>query len=359
MASSDADKIVADAFRSEQLGLFPEAIEAYRQALEAQPDHVLATARLFRLLRDIRTDPPPPLKLVWQIRLERAWETDWLRSLLGGLNVSEIVDGRHQEFHDGSIVVDNHLTTSKRAYYFEMLRRGHRFALVHLSDERYIDDYGAYSLANVVIRNYWCRLHASDLRVLTVPLGLMDGFKVAARKPARDRRYTWSFAGNIEKNSRPAMIGALASIGGGHVQGADSSGPWLLKGTANPTPPLAITDYAQLMSETVFAPCPAGWQNLDSFRVCEALEAGSIPIVERRASYDYFRHLFGEHPMITVGDWSEAPAAIAQLQADPHALEQRRLACETWWQEHKHTTALRVQDAILRAFSAEVAAGSA
>ena len=50
--------------------------------------------------------------------------------------------------------------------------------------------------------------------------------------------------------------------------------------------------------------------------------------------------------MITVADWSEAPAAIAELQADPDALEQRRLACETWWQEHKHATALRVQDAI-------------
>jgi hypothetical protein len=350
MASSDADKIVADAFRSEQLGFFPEAIEAYRRALEAQPDHVLATARLSRLVRDIRTDPPPAMKLVWQIPLERCWEMDWLRSLLSPLKVSEIIDGRHQEFHDGSIIVDNHLTTSKRAYYFEMLRRGHRFALVHLSDERYIDDYGAYSLANVVIRNYWCRLHASDTRVLTVPLGLMNGFKVTARKSARGRRYTWSFAGNVEKSARPAMIGALASIGGGHVHGSDSSGPDILKGNANPTPPLAIADYAQLMSETVFAPCPSGWQNLDSFRVCEALEAGCIPIVERRASYDYFRHLFGEHKMITVSDWSEAPAAIAQLQADPDALERRRLACETWWQEHKHTTALRMQNAILKAF---------
>ena len=145
MASSDAGKIIADAFRSEQLGLFAEAIEGYRRALEAEPDHVLAAARLSRLLRDIRTDSPPPLKLVWQIPLERCWEMDWLRSLLSPLNVSEIVDGRHQEFHDGSIVVDNHLTTSKRGYYFEMLRRGHRFALVHLSDERYSDDYGAYS----------------------------------------------------------------------------------------------------------------------------------------------------------------------------------------------------------------------
>jgi hypothetical protein len=307
---------------------------------------VLATARLLRLLRDIRSDPLPPLKLVWQIPLERCWEMDWLRSLLSPLHVGEIVDGRHQEFHDGSIIVDNHLTASKRAYYFEMLKRGHRFALVHLSDERYIDDYGAYSLANVVIRNYWCRLHAADLRVLTVPLGVMNGFKVTARKPARDRRYTWSFAGNIEKSSRRAMIDTLSSIDGGRVHGSNSNGPWLLRGAANPTQPLAIADYAQLMEDTIFAPCPSGWQNLDSFRVCEALEAGCIPIVERRPSYDYFRHLFGDHPMIAVSAWNEAPAAIAQLRADPNALEQRRLACETWWQEHRRATALSVKNAI-------------
>jgi hypothetical protein len=271
------------------------------------------------------------------------------------LNLTEIVDGRYQEFHDGSIVVDNHLTTSKRAYYFEMLRRRHRFALVHLSDERYIDDYGAYSLANVVIRPHWCRLHASDKKVHVVPLGLMNGFVVASRKPACDRRYAWSFAGNVDKSTRAAMVGAMSTVPGGHLHRSDSVGPRTIKNRPDATPPLAIAEYAELMSETVFAPCPTGWQNLDSFRVCEALEAGCIPIVERRASYDYFRHLFGEHPMITVSDWSEAPAAISQLQADPHALEQRRLACETWWQEHKRTTALHVQDAILRAFSAEAA----
>ena len=316
---------------------------------EREPDHLLATARLSRLLRDIRTDPPPPLKLIWQIRLERSWEMDWLRSLLSPLNFTEIVDGRHQEFHDGSIIVDNYLTTSKRAYYFEMLKRRHRFALVHLSDERYIDDYGAYSLANVVIRNYWCRLHASDTRVLTVPLGLMNGFKAASRKPARDRRYTWSFAGNIEKSvasrdDRCARLDRRRTCSWlGQQRAFASEGQ-----PRTPRPRSLSPNTPSCMSETVFAPCPAGWQNLDSFRVCEALEAGCIPIVERRTSYDYFRHLFGEHPMITVSDWSEAPASIAQLQADPDALEQRRLACETWWQEHKHKTALRVQDAILR-----------
>jgi hypothetical protein len=352
MALSDADKIVTQSFRSEQLGLFSEAIDGYRRALEAQPDHVLAAARLFRLLRDLRTDPPPPPKLVWQIPLDDSWESNWLRYLLSGLNVTEIVDGRHQEFHDGSIIVDSHLKVAKRSYYFEMLKRGHRFAIVHVSDEGYIDDYGAYSLANVVVRNHWCRLHASDKKVLVVPLGIMNGFEVTSRKPARDRRYAWSFAGNVGKSTRAAMVAAMSAVEGGHLHRSDRIGPLTSKTRPSSQLPLTIADYVQLKSETIFVPCPTGWENLDSFRVGEALEAGCIPIVERRPLYDYFRRLFGEHPMITVSSWSEAPGIIAELRSDPAELESRRHACENWWQDHRRTTAQRVQDTINRHFAA-------
>jgi hypothetical protein len=350
MASSpDADTIVAHAFRSEQLGLFSGALDGYRRALEVQPDHFPAAAQLFRLTRDVRSDPPAQLKLVWQVLPGASWEADWLRYLLSGLNCIEIADGRHQEFHDGSIVVDNALTAPKRSYYFEMLKRGNRFALLHLSDESYFDDLFAYGLANVVIRNYWCRAHASDRKVLTIPLGLMNGFAVATRKAARDRRYLWSFAGNVDKSSRQAMIGAMAAVDGGYLHRADSVGPRMIKPDGRP--PLAIADYARLMSETVFALCPAGWENLDSFRVCEALEAGCIPIVERRPSYDYFRHLFGDHPMITVNSWTEAPGLIDAFRRDRAAMEAKRSTCETWWQDHKRATARRVQDLIRQGFA--------
>jgi hypothetical protein len=108
------------------------------------------------------------------------------------------------------------------------------------------------------------------------------------------------------------------------------------------------------MSETIFAPCPAGWENLDSFRVCEALEAGCIPIVERRPFYDYFRHVFGDHPMLTVADWSEAPALIAGLSKDRGALDRRRRACARWWQDYKATLVLNIRDRIRQSFSATV-----
>jgi hypothetical protein len=91
---------------------------------------------------------------------------------------------------------------------------------------------------------------------------------------------------------------------------------------------------------------------LDSFRVCEALEAGCIPIVERRPFYDYFRHLLGDHPMLTVADWGEAPGLIAALRKDKGALDRRRLACARWWQDYKSALVLTVRDRIRQSFTA-------
>ena len=126
--------------------------------------------------------------------------------------------------------------------------------------------------------------------------------------------------------------------------------PGLVHPTGASTAPLPIEQYSALMSDTVFAPCPQGWENLDSFRVYEALEAGCIPIVERRPRYDYFRLLLGEHPMVTIDHWKEAPEAIRVLQRDPLALETRRTACATWWQATRRALVDRVRDHCVEGF---------
>jgi hypothetical protein len=232
-----------------------------------------------------------------------------------------------------------------------MLKRGHRFGLVHLSDERYADDCTAYDYANFVIRNYWSIGHSNNKRLLAVPLGTMNGFRGDAAKPASARKRLWSFAGEINKSTRKPMIDALTTLDPGFVHPTGAS--------SNPSPnavaPLGIADYSALLSDTIFAPCPSGWENLDSFRVYEALEAGCIPIVERRPSYDYFRIFLGDHPMVTVDDWGTAPQAIADLQSDPARLEARRAACADWWRQIKRDLVLRARDHCVTAFAGTLA----
>lgn len=74
--------------------------------------------------------------------------------------------------------------------------------------------------------------------------------------------------------------------------------------------------------------------HLESFRVCEALEAGAVPIVERRRRYDYFGLLFGTYPFHSVEKWSEAPAVVARFCRGA-ALLGLHEETRSWWREYK------------------------
>jgi len=172
MRPVDADELAFQAFRDEQLGRFADAMDGYRRSLVARPNHLFAATRLLRLQRDRRADSPGRPTIVWQIPLDTAWESDWVRYLLSGLDATEVVDGRHVHFVDGSIVVDNHLDQRKRDYYFEMLRRGHRFVLFHLSGR---------ALSRRLCRLRFCQFRSPELLVA-----------LARLRPHRAERAAWN-----------------------------------------------------------------------------------------------------------------------------------------------------------------------
>jgi hypothetical protein len=354
MADPDIDRLLFDAYRFEQLGVFETALAQYREVMRVQPDNFAAATRRFRLERDLRRDPPGPLTLVWQKPPTEPRLETTIRRYLSGLSFTEIVDGNYREFHDGSLVVDHNLRPESLPYYSQLMMRGYRFGLVHTADEYFIDDCTAYQFANFVIRQYWSIGHANNRRTMAVPLGTFPGFVADPSKTAAERKHLWSFAGELRKSTRPQMIAAMQTLPGGfvHVSGASNEEHALV-------PLLTMPEYSALMADTVFSPCPAGWANLDSFRVYESLEAGCIPIVERRPGYDYFTILLGPHPMIRIDDWSEAPAAIRALQEDPAKLEARRIACIEWWLATRQTFIDRVAEHCMRGLRGGVASASA
>ncbi len=179
--------------------------------------------------------------------------------------------------------------------------------------------------------------------VLAFPLGYMQGFwNQRSLKPSlvsSERKYTWSFAGQIEKSTRREMILHMKKIPNFKIHETGS-----FRGSDG----LAIDSYRDILLNTVFVPCPRGFWNLDSFRVYEALESGCIPIVEK-APIDYFTQFYGVHPFLSVSSWEEAEPLIEALQSDPECLERKRVECVEWWLKYKAKMKKEMASAILQA----------
>jgi hypothetical protein len=340
ISKSEMSEEMAVAVGRFEAGLYEHAASAFTKILIENPRDGLA--RHYLLLTQRRMFPRPftAPTVVWQFNPEEAWERDWLRHLLGGVAGKEVVDNQWAHISDPMIVVDNRLVAEKAPYYRKAFEQGARIILVHLSDEAFRDDYGIYQYCEGVIRNYRSELLAENTCVFFIPLGCKAEFVKSDHvpKPAVDRRHLWSFAGDMKKYTRTEMLEAMSALGEGHRH--------LTEGF-NTTDCLAIGDYRALLDETTIVPCPGGWSNLETFRVYEALEAGCIPIVERRPGFDYFTDLLGPHPMPTVTRWAETVEIVRRMQKEDR-LEETRRECHAWWQSFKPRLVQSVDDFIRR-----------
>lgn len=340
MSHPTQDEQFRTALRRFQLGLYGYAEHAFGQICAANPHH--ADARYFMHLARRRLNPKPAARptLVWQFDPAQAWETDWLRFLIGGTVAREVVDNTWTHIADPMIVVDNRLVPEKLPYYRQAFEQGARIVLIHLSDEAFMEDRVAYRYCEHVLRNYWSERIADSRRVSVFPLGYKAGFvQPGTVPPLAARKHLWAFAGDVKKLTRADMLKAMQSVGAGRSHLTEGFG------TADN---LSTADYRAMMLETVIAPCPSGWGNLETFRVYEALEAGCIPIVEARPGFDYFAHLLGPHPLPTVFAWAEAPALIRRWQADDSlaAVAER---CHSWWRGYKESLQRQMQSSVLAA----------
>lgn len=289
------------------------------------------------------------VNLVWQFDQQYRCEEDWLMEVLSGVDVNVVSDCNYEIFLDNSIVIVSSLISQDRHQaYFEKLREMHyKFGIIHLSDENYSAETGFYPYAKFVFRSYWHKKFLDQNNVWILPLGYKAGFwkeNVNPQPgPACCRKNKWCFAGQLTgKPTRMSMIENLKNITPYHIHETFN---W---GDKDPNA-LGVIAYRNLMLDTIFMPSPTGWWNLDSFRLCEALECGCIPIVERNP-IDYFTKFFGNHPFLVVDTWDQAPALMEQLLNDPVNLELRRQQCYQWWIDYKTDLKSKVAAIIKESF---------
>jgi hypothetical protein len=361
---SDADLIDAgtatvfgQALQLHQLGILDRAGRLYVQVLEKYPQYKQAMYLYNRLRREAagqtfragRTSGGP-WRVVWQHPPSDSWEEDWLGSLLADVIQGErVIDTTHSVVFENMIVIDHRMTAQHESYYANAAFQGCNVVLFHLSDEWYADDYAAYTWCDRVFRNHWTFMHADNRKVMFIPLGYKNGFsRPGTPKSAAARRYRWSFVGDSNKSTRRAMLDALRSCAEPRGFGEQrSSAEYFVHATSgfNGADALPTDRYHDIMDDSILVPCPAGWQNLESFRTWEALEAGCIPIVERRPHFDYYAALCGDYPFPSVTDWAQAATLLQQSDADLEVLRRR---CADWWRARKASLRERIGGALLR-----------
>lgn len=198
------------------------------------------------------------------------YERKWLEDIFGGkhiicktFNNFNIIPPNNSWF----IVQRPHL--EKFNNYFKLLaNKNIGFKVLHLSDEFCNDDISFYTLpnCNYVIRNYLRVDIPSSDHILTIPLGYHHATRVQNIR-FKDRKLLWSFHGT-NWFGRKAILDDLNEI--------IPNSCHIIPDWNHPSMTREI-DYIRILNNTRFVPILPG-NNIETFRLYEALEAGCIPI---------------------------------------------------------------------------------
>jgi hypothetical protein len=270
------------------------------------------------------------LTLIWQ-DTPRDCESDWIAEIFAPIAGDIVYDGKYSVVLDSCLLVDSYLHARPRDYYRNF--RGKNAWLLHLSDETYEGGYDLYENFRGVFRTYWSAVF-NPQRVMQIPLGYSA--KVRSKAPllaSTARKYLWCFMGGANISSRPEMIRAFEVLEPAFLHATD-------RGNVSR---IGKEHYVSILRDSVFVPSPMGNTNLDCFRVYEALECGSIPLLEKRFRFDYFRHLLGPHPLPTFTNWDKAAQFVRWMQEHPVEMDHLATECSQWWCEYKRHLSVDIE----------------
>ena len=202
-----------------------------------------------------------------------------------------------------------------------------QFNVLHLSDEfhtnsEYAGDISFYSNPNCkkVIRNYW-RADVPNLpNILTIPLGYHHK-GTGADRTFQDRNLIWSFHGNNWFN-REAHLDNLQNL-------VPHSCHFVTEWNS---PNMTKKDkYISDLSKSKFCPILRG-NNVETFRLYEALEVGCIPIYIRQPDDDLFWKMISDNLSIAeIHTWNGGALFIQDLLNNPDKAEQYRTTLYNKW----------------------------
>jgi len=236
--------------------------------------------------------------------------------------------------HDFSVFVYNTwgLDLAVRSEFSKLLSRFRHVGIVSV-DEPSRDSRATYERVTFAVRiGFNLEKHRDAKNLLVVPLGVPNNFvQPAITKAISDRKFSWSFLGEIKNASRRNMVSKLNNVKGKNF--VHSISTW------NSTESLRGVEYSDVLANTVFVPSPPANVHLECYRTYEALECGAIPVV----ATSYYRHTFDAPFPIVEPTWEDAPEALNALLDCSKSLEGLHQRCKAWWEDAKKSYPQKVR----------------
>lgn len=138
----------------------------------------------------------------------------------------------------------------------------------------------------------------------------------------------WSFMGQIVNNTRRAELARVMEDKNGYFLGTDGFSQGIDK-----------LSYNLIHNISKFVICPPGNVAVDSFRLYEALEAGSVPLADNVSPVgqtNWWSNLFGRPKFPIFNDYTKLPEYINALNHNRYIYS----SVYAWWQSYKFSLRL-------------------
>ena len=193
--------------------------------------------------------------------------------------------------------------------------------LIHLGDESGVYDSSLiYNKFNYVWRTFCSNKYFNNKKVSCLPIGYKSG--IFFKKEVIERKYKWAFLGTPHKSSRHDLLFQLSDIQPSFSHKTKKFDEGIID----------VGKMSEILTSTIFIPCPNGFFHPETYRLYEALECECIPIVEN--TYKYYDRLFDNNPFVKVDKWIEAKSVIEEWGNDQ--IKRKREECRTWWNQYKN-----------------------
>jgi len=254
----------------------------------------------------------------------------WIHHVLDKIKFKTIESENDLENDDILIIIDSSVEKKSELYKkFRLICS--KIFLIHLGDEAGRKDLSPiYDNCDFVWRAFCSNKYFNNEKVACLPIGYKSGVKLKTN--GNGRKYKWAFLGTPHKSSRHDLLFQLSNI----------EPSFCHKTKAFDKQTIEVNKMNDILSSTIFIPCPNGFVHPETYRLYEALECGCVPIVE--STYKYYDRLFPNNPFIKVDKWIEAKKIIATWKDEQ--IIKKREECNLWWTKLKNKIQISISKRI-------------